>query len=384
MKKSIIYSFLLLLSHTVSAQKYTAIDKVALKIPDSMTTSTAGIARYVTAHFTTDEEKARAIFIWIASNIQYDLPNMFAINFYETKEEKIAKPLRTRKGICENYAAVFNDVCLHSGIRSYVIEGYTKQNWVTDYIPHAWCAAMINNSWYLFDPTWGSGYINNKKFYKKINDYYFKAQPAVLIRSHMPFDYLWQFLPYPVTNQEFMDGKTGDDKSKPYFSYPDSLAEYEGQTSVQQLHASAARIEKNGVKNSLVFDRLQHIKMELENTKVNSYNGAVMNYNEGINQFNTFIQYRNVQFEPKRSDAAIQDMLDSSANELRSAIAILNSIQNTNTENAALVKQLTRSVNDAMVHVNEQEEWLKKYFSKGKVGRHLMFNKYTWLGMPLN
>ena len=36
---------------------------------------------------------------------------MFATNIYETKEEKIAKPLMTRKGICENYAALFIAFC---------------------------------------------------------------------------------------------------------------------------------------------------------------------------------------------------------------------------------------------------------------------------------
>ena len=28
-----------------------------------------------------------------------------------------------------------------------------------------------------------------------------------MIASHMPFDYLWQFLNSPMTNQEFISGK---------------------------------------------------------------------------------------------------------------------------------------------------------------------------------
>jgi len=68
--------------------------------------------------FKTDNEKVRGIFVWVAGNIQYDIENMFAINFYERKEDKILKPLKTRKGICENYAALFNDICLKSGMLS--------------------------------------------------------------------------------------------------------------------------------------------------------------------------------------------------------------------------------------------------------------------------
>lgn len=52
---------------------------------------------------------------------------MFAINFYEKKEDKIAKPLKTRKGICENYASLFTDICIKSGLKSFVIEGYTSK-----------------------------------------------------------------------------------------------------------------------------------------------------------------------------------------------------------------------------------------------------------------
>ncbi len=39
------------------------------------------------------------------------------------------------------------------------------------------------------------------------------------------------------------------------------------QKSLDQLYSVAYRIEKNGLKNSLVFDRLQHIKLEIENIK---------------------------------------------------------------------------------------------------------------------
>src|SRR5262249_15396535 len=151
----------------------------------------------------------------------------------------------------ENYAALFNDICSKSGVKSFMVEGYTKQNGFTDYIPHAWCAALVDSSWFLFDPTWGSGYVRNGKFVPKIDNSYFKVRPAVLIKSHMPFDYLWQFLNYPVTSQEFYEGKIQQNKSKEFFSYPDSISVYEKQSSVERLEASAARIEKNGVKNSM-------------------------------------------------------------------------------------------------------------------------------------
>ncbi len=158
----IVISILLLLTQSLTGQKikkvvneYAAIDKKALQIPDSLTKTAEGIASYITTNLNTDKEKVRAIFIWVATNIEYDIDNMFAINFYEKKGDKIAKPLKTRKGICENYAELFNDICLKANIKSFVIEGYTKQNGIADNFPHAWCSVLVNNTWVMFDPTWG-------------------------------------------------------------------------------------------------------------------------------------------------------------------------------------------------------------------------------------
>jgi hypothetical protein len=395
MKQIRILIILILFTHPLFAQKssineFAGIDKKALQLPDSLANNTDKIAGYITSNFSSERDKSRAIFIWLATNIQYDVDNMFAINFYEKKEDKIAKPLKSRKGICENYAALFEDICTKSGVRSFVIEGYTKQKGFADYIPHAWCAALIDSSWYLFDPTWGSGYVNGGKFYKKINNDYFKVKPSTFIKSHMPFDYLWQFLNYPVTNQEFYEGKTEPNNTKPFFNYQDSIQDYENLNHINQLKSSALRIEKNGVKNSMIFDRLHHIKSEIENdrqtTIMNLYNTAVADYNDGINNYNDFINYRNKQFTPIKSDPEIQSMIDAADNKLQASALKLSQIKNPDTNTKYMIGQLTKSVNDAAMHVKEQQDWLKIYFSKKKSGRKSMFyeKKMTWFGIPLN
>ncbi len=391
----IIFILLLFITLAGSAQRakvnpYAAVDKIALQLPDSLTKNPDDIAAYFTAKFTTEIDKARAIFIWLATNIQYDVENMFAINFYESITDKIEKPLKTRKGICENYAALFNDISQKTGLRSFMIDGYTKQNGFADYIPHAWCTANVDNVWYMFDPTWGSGYISNGKFIRKINEDYFMVKPEALIRSHMPFDFMWEFLNYPVTNQEFYEGKTKQDLSKPYFNYVDSIYTYQNLNHIDRLKASANRIERNGVKNSLIYDRLQHIKLEIEQDRqkqsINLYNSAVADYNGGINKFNDFINYRNKQFNPLKSDAEIQAMLDTCSEDLNSARSKLGSINEPDANTSPLITQLTKSIDDASTHLKEQQDWLHTYFSKNKSGRKSMFyeKKITWFGVPLN
>lgn len=383
----------ILTTQTIFAQKatvneFSAIDKKALQLADSLTKTADQIAAYINSNFATNKDKSRAIFIWVASNIQYDIDNMFAINFYEKKEEKITKPLRTRKGICENYASLFTDICNKSGIKSFVIEGYTKQNGFTDYIPHAWSAALIDSIWFLFDPTWGSGYVSGGKFFKKINNEYYKASPTTLIKSHIPFDYLWQFVNYPVTNQEFYEGKTQQNKTKQFFNFKDTIQVYENQSHIDQLISAAYRVEKNGVKNSLVFDRLQHLKLAIENDRqtrtIDLYNSAVVDYNDGINGLNDFINYRNKQFTPKKTDPDIQTMIDVADNKLKETKNKLGQISNPNVNTANLIRQLIKSIDDASAQISEQQNWLKLYFSKSKSGRKSMFYKVTWFGIPLN
>ena len=395
MKRIQFIIILTLFTTALTAQKivvneFAAIDKKALQLPDSLSTTTQSIANYISTNFKTDKEKSRAIFIWVASNIQYDIENMFALNFYESNNDKIDKALKNRKGICENYAALFNDICQKSGIKSFVVDGYTKQNGFTDYIPHAWCAALIDSAWFMFDPTWGSGYVKDRKFYKQINNGYYKANPAVLIKTHMPFDLLWQFLNYPVTNQEFYEGNTAQNKLKPFFNFIDSISLYEKQDHIQQLVSAAARIEKNGLKNALLFDRLQHIKLEIENYKQNKvvdlYNGAAADYNEGINAFNTYSRYWNNQFTPIKPDAEIQQMLDTVDTKFKAAKEKLSQVINPRTDISALMVQLIKSIDDATIQLKEQQQWLANYFSKGKSKRKSMFyeRKITLFGKPLN
>jgi hypothetical protein len=377
--------------------QFAQVDARSMQLPDSVATSVEKLGHYFNDHFQTPTDKTRAIFVWIANNIQYDVANMFAINFYEDAGEKIAKPLRTKKGICENYAALFTAICVQAGIKSVVVEGYTKQRGFVDYIPHAWNATLVDGAWYLFDPTWGSGYIDNGKFVRKMNNDYFKATPEAFIKSHMPFDYLWEFLYYPVTNQEFYEGKTVQDKSKPYFNYPDSIRAYEVLGPEGKEGAEAVRVEKNGVRNSLIFDRLRHLKVDLENYRrqaetdrqnfvVNSYNDALRNYNAGIKQFNVFINYRNDQFKPLRPDAEIQQMIDSADHEVQTAKTKAGAIITTDADARVLpsLQSMKAAIDDLSTHVKEQQDWLTKYFSKSKMGRKSMFYKYTWFGVPLN
>jgi transglutaminase/protease-like cytokinesis protein 3 len=366
---------------------YAAIDGRMLAIPAEQTNTTADVANYINANFSSARTKVRAIYAFTTSSFEYDYDNMFAINFYDKKENKADKMMKLRKGICENYAAVFNELCLKCGIRSYMIGGYTRQYDFTSYLPHAWCGAVVDNEYYLFDPTWGSGYISNRKFVKKRNDEYFMQAPAELIKTHMPFDPMWQLLYYPVTAREFEEGKTISNKSKGYFSFPDTITAYDKMSLLEQYESEARRIEQNGIKTALVYNQLanvkQNIDIERQNYLVNTYNSAVADYNQSLSDLSVFINYRNKQFSPSKPDTEIQGMMDTVDRTLMRAGNKLAAIKGKDKQVDAMISPMERQMNDVGRNVSEQKELLRKYFHRGKIARKSMLYKLTWLGIPV-
>ncbi len=372
-------------SFALSSQTHTVIDDKAAAIPDSATATTQGIANYIMANFVGENDRVRAIFVWIGKNIVYDIDNMFSIDFSEKDEVKISKALKSRKGICIHYALLFQDVCTKMGIKSYVVTGYTEQNGVVDHYPHAWCAAYINRSWYMFDPTFGSGYLDEKgKFIKKDRNDFFKIPPRKFVASHQPFDYMWQFLNYPVSAQDFYKNKTQEDTTKHFFNYIDSISNYDKLTRTDQLIATARRMEANGIKNMLLKDRLDEIKNAIKGYRkmdlVNEYNAAIANYNEGIYNSNELVYYHNKQFKPIKSDSAILAMVTLIDVDLNNYQSKLNDVKQKmkegiemDAEFVNLIKTQEKAYDQFLPAVNEQREFVKKYLKKSKAERKTAF-----------
>ncbi|MFA9190466.1 transglutaminase domain-containing protein [Flavobacterium sp. FZUC8N2.13] len=390
MRKIVPFIFLFLSVFSVAQTKtiYTDIDNKISKIPVDLTTSTTGIAKYITDNFKTDTEKIRAVFYWTATNISYDVPNMLAPNQFESAQQKIDNTLKSKKGVCIHYAEVFNDISNKIGIKCRIIEGYTKQNGKIDNLSHAWCAAQIDNKWFVFDPTWGAGGVTNGKFIKKLNNAYFKVEPSKIIASHMPFDYLWQFSNYPVTNAEFYAGKIQVDKTKKYFDYEKEIALYYKISDNDQLFESAVRVEKNGLKNAMIIEYHNVKKNQwnnvIQNANIEKLNTIVNELNEALMQLNDFIMYRNKKFKPAFSDEAISKMIQTPREKLAKCQNDIFKIGTVGAENASNLTSVKKTIAQALVQADEHAAFVKDYLSKSKLIRKTMFSKISWLGIPLN
>lgn len=385
-----IFLFLVFTSISFGQAKnpYILIDAKMDKIPADLSTSTDGISKYINENFKSDNDKIRAAFYWTASNISYDIENMASINYAEVSPDKIKNTLLTKKGVCIHYAEVFNDIAAKLGFKSYIVSGYTKQNGKVDVLSHAWCATKIDKTWWLFDPTWGAGYVYNKKFFKKINNLNFKVAPSQFIAAHMPFDYLWQFLNYTVTNQEFIDGKTEPSKTQSKFDFVSQIEEYDRMTELDKARTALIRIQNNGIKNSLIQEMVQFKKREVDAMQNNEAMAKMQtisdDYNQAIAQFNDFIFYRNNKFKPALPDDAIKEMILTPKQKILDCQNRIYKIGSYNDNNIQNVKALKKSISDILNQIEEQEKFVNEYLSKSKTARKAMFTKVTWFGVPLN
>lgn len=370
--------FLSLLSFSQAKNEFAGIDSKMDKIPAQDSNSTIAIANYISSNFKTDAEKIRALFYWTASNISYDISKMLAPNANETTQDRIDNVLKTKKGVCSHYAEVFNDVSNKMGVSCYVIEGFTKQNGKVANLSHAWCAAKIDNKWYLFDPTWGAGYVNNNTFFKKLNNSYFKVQPNVLIKSHMPFDYIWQFLDYPLTNKEFLEGKKQTQNAKKQLDFEKEITRYESLSDSDKAFESSERIEKNGLLNALVIGQYKYKKeafrVYTQNKNIEKLNALYTSYNENIFFLNDFIIYRFKKFKPAQSDEEMRNWIQNVKSKFKKCESDVYNIGIVGTENTGSLSNLKKSIATALMQTEEQEQFLMEYLSKNSLGRKVMLS----------
>jgi hypothetical protein len=187
------------------------------------------LAQKLTAPYKTDAEKVRAIFSWITENIAYNtivyqkpsrsLSNRFTSiepddtsTFLSPLNERVAQlVIQRRVAVCDGYSRLFKTLCDYAGIRSEIIYGYGRTNYIRSgkrfVTNHTWNAVFIDNGWRLLDATWASGYVTfGDAFVKQRNESYYLASPQQFIEDHYPEFIYWTLLSNPPTLREFQHG----------------------------------------------------------------------------------------------------------------------------------------------------------------------------------
>jgi hypothetical protein len=149
--------------------------------------------------------------------------------------------------------------------------------------------------------------------------------------------------------------------------------------SLQKLQSSALRVLNEGLYNPLVKDNYNLIRMHIEiinqDKDVNLYNSSVADINDATAVLNNFIQYRNNQFNPERTDAELQSLLEGIDNKLRSSLSKLDEIDKSEATFTIGTQQVRERINALMANTKEEKDFVQRYTSTAKSNRPSLFYK---------
>ncbi len=211
------------------------IDNHAQNTPFEVEKEVSLLANYLTKPALNDFDKARSFYVWLTTNVVYDM------QAYKNGRQRINKSnediLKRKRAVCFGYSKFFKALCDEVGLSSQVISGYSKGSLTStpklEEPDHAWNAVKLEGKWYLLDATWGAGVVYRKSdFVHEFSDEYFLTLPEKLIVNHLPADPMWQLLPCAISAKDFKDSpnnllKKVSDVPQDCVNYADSLAVFE-------------------------------------------------------------------------------------------------------------------------------------------------------------
>jgi len=213
--------FLITFSIGVYSQDFKKVDSIVESFKFDKSLALDKLTEKVTKPFTKDIDKTRAIFYWIADNIEYDYKN-FKDKTVSSEQVKPEIVYHKRLAVCEGYSNLFKYMLDYCDIESEVISGYARNDLESIFVNesnHAWNSVKLNNKWYLFDVTWARDTLN-----KKVDDFYFQTDPETFILNHYPLDYEWSllktkysledYMKFPIYTNLYYDLKFTDNPSK--------------------------------------------------------------------------------------------------------------------------------------------------------------------------
>ena len=142
-------------------------------------------------NLSTEESKAFLVYCWVAKNLAYYIGNR--------PDNTPLGALQKRITQCSGYARLFKELLQIFNIKSVLVHGCGRTyslNPKPKEENHEWNAIKINGEYYLCEVTWGAGKVENGKFIREYNTYYFCCPPEQFIQTHIPSKELekWQLL----------------------------------------------------------------------------------------------------------------------------------------------------------------------------------------------
>lgn len=138
------------------------------------------LAQELTEGISSEREKAKAIYDYVAKTVSYDVNKLETDDF--SWDDSALKTLDSQTGVCQDYSYLAIALLRASNMESRFIEGTAFGGFWPQ--KHAWVEVKVDGSWLTMDPTWGAGYIKDDKFVAAFNEKYFDPNQAEFEKTH--------------------------------------------------------------------------------------------------------------------------------------------------------------------------------------------------------
>jgi len=370
MKRHIHFLFLLICFLPANSESYTQIDKQSASVPTNLKTASE-IGHYLTQNLTLPTDKVRAIYYWISHNIKYDITKLNSSKIYANPQEILDEVLQNRQGICQHYAELFHACCKSVGIESFIISGYTDQAGELGKLSHAWNAVLINGKFYEFDVTWAAGHLLNGKYIKEFDDKYFLITPTEYIKSHIPYDPIWQFLNNPITHKDFQKSDFSKLNIPSNFNFSDSIKLLSRLNLLERTIRENNRIKRSGITNDQLRKQVAFNQQIIITEKLNT---SVNLFNKGIDDYNVYILNKNKQF--KNTDVTEEQLLgylSTSRQQVELAEKLLSILNPDNSDLNRQIADMQKSIIKMKSDIKNEDNFMVKYLNTWKPVRIFLF-----------
>jgi len=362
---SLLLIFILPMVNCVAQETdYDVIIKHVNQTPISARNSTKELSNYLVSPFNTEIGKFASIYYWVAKNIRYDDELAKNPRLYTDMREIISEVMKSKSGVCQHYAELFCELSRLAGLNAYVVDGYTLENGKIANVSHAWNVINIAGSWSMIDATWANAIIISKTK-KGFPFTYFMVDPKESIKTHMPFDPIWQILSNPIKYDDFDVNKFALFDGN--FNYKDSINAYLELNSIEQQRETIARMKNNGTFNKLVKKEFlikeKNLNTSLSNVEIVKFNKGILYYNGGLGYLNQYIKLRNNKFKDKKyGKNAIFALIDSALVNLERAEVNFGSVKILDPEIKKQLKTNTASIAKSKALIYKEREFVKEFF----------------------
>ena len=223
------------------------------KVPPGFARTTEMLSKKLTENWDSDEDKFLALYTWVIHNIKYDVKQL---ENYSIKHQSSQKTLKRRKGVCQHYSSLLEELCAEADIVCKRIDGnIDKDLWVYQHsdayhvADHSWNGVQLDGKWQLVDATFDAGFVGVQhgkfaQFLRRLGIPYvnpklkfvrapvytrYNMPPDEMIIDHLPVVPFWQLLhdPMPIDSFRLSLGQKRaylrNRVEGPFYNYKDSI-----------------------------------------------------------------------------------------------------------------------------------------------------------------